>query len=86
MNWQRLASRKSEEPMASWSLACKNCNKAFAYSQIGDTIPEFFMPSRPEFPPEGVERECPNCKAKATYQSNELRYQSEPHGRGRAAG
>ena len=72
--------------MASWSLACRNCNKQFTYSQIGDTLLDAFIPLRPEFPPEGVERECPNCKAKAIYQRNELRYQSEPQSRGRAAG
>lgn len=72
--------------MASWSLACKNCNKAFAYSQIGDTLSEFFIPSRPEIPPEGVERECPSCKAKAIYKRNELRYQSEDQSRRRGAG
>ena len=71
--------------MASWSLACKNCNKAFAYSEIGDTLSEFFIPLRPEFPPEGVERECPHCKDKAIYQRNELTYRSEPRNRGRAA-
>jgi hypothetical protein len=25
-------------------------------------------------PPEGLEIECPHCKAKATYRPNELRY------------
>jgi len=72
--------------MASWSLACKNCNKQFAYSQIGDTLVDVFIHLRPEFPPQGVERECPHCKEKATYQHYELRYQSEPQSRGRAAG
>lgn len=72
--------------MANWSLACKNCNKPFAYSQIADTLSEFFIPSRPEIPPEGVERECPNCNATATYRRNELRYQSEGQSRGRGAG
>jgi len=72
--------------MASWGLDCRNCHKAFAYSKIGDTLLDVFIPSRPEFPPQGVERECPHCKQKAIYQLNELRYQSEPQSRGRAAG
>lgn len=72
--------------MASWSLACRNRNKRFAYSQIGDRLLDVLMPLRPEFPPDGVECECPHCKAKATYPINELRYQSEPQSRGRVAG
>ena len=73
--------------MASWALCCKSCGKDFTYSQIGDTMLDyFFIPSRPEMPPKGVERECPNCKAKATYQQTELRYQSKPQGRGHASG
>lgn len=71
--------------MASWNLACKNCDKQFVYSQIGDTLVDVFIPLRPEFPPEGVARECPKCKAKATYQIDELRYSSEPQSRGRGA-
>ena len=39
--------------MASWGLDCKNCHKAFAYSKIGDTLQDVFIPSRPEFPPQG---------------------------------
>jgi hypothetical protein len=58
-------------------LVCKNCHKAFAYSKIGNTLGDFFLPLRPEIPPEGVECECPNCKVQAIYQRNELRYQSE---------
>ncbi len=72
--------------MASWSLACRKCNKRFTYSQIGDTLVDVFIPLRPEFPPQGVESECPHCKAKAFYQQNDLRYQSEPQRRGRAVG
>lgn len=68
--------------MANWTLACKKCDKAFAYSKIGDTLSDYFVPQRPEFPPEGVERECPSCEAKATYQRNELVYQSDAQSRG----
>ena len=58
--------------MASWDLCCRNCGKDFTYSQIGDTLLDFFIPSRPEMPPKGVERECLTCKAKATYQQTEI--------------
>jgi hypothetical protein len=72
--------------MASWALGCKNCGKDFTYSQIDDTLQDFFVPLRPQLPPEGEEREGPNCKARATYKRNELTYQSELQGRVRAAG
>jgi hypothetical protein len=71
--------------MASWNLACKKCLKSFAYSQISETFVDYFMPSRPEFPPDGVELECPNCQAKSTYYRTDLTYQSAPTGRGHSA-
>jgi hypothetical protein len=60
--------------MANWGLKCKHCGVIFAHSRIGETLVDYFMPAKPEFPPEGLERECPNCKTKCTYWQNELRY------------
>ena len=37
----------------------KNCRKVFAYSQIPDTVADYYLPMRPAFPPSSVERECP---------------------------
>ena len=68
--------------MASWGLACKNCRKVFTYSQIPDTLADSYIPTRPAFPPSSVERECPNCKSKSTYQGSDLTFQS---GRARRA-
>jgi hypothetical protein len=71
--------------MASWALACKNCRAVFAYSQISDTLADHYLPTRPAFPPSGVERECPNCKSKFTYQGSDLTFQSDRNSRIRRA-
>jgi len=63
--------------MASWSLACKNCGAAFTFSKIGETLADHFIPLRPDFPAEGVKRECPSCKVTSSYQRNELTYRSD---------
>ena len=59
--------------MASWLLHCKNCHKTFAYSLMPDTS---CLPSRPVFPAQGRERECPSCKTKFTYQQTDLGFLS----------
>ena len=63
--------------MASWALACKNCRAVFTHSQIADTLAEYYLPTRPAFPPEGLERECPSCGSKSTYQRRDLTFRSE---------
>jgi hypothetical protein len=68
---------KTEEPMASWLLDCKNCREAFTYSLVPDMQIGCYLPSPPAFPPQGRERECPRCKIKATYQQTDLRFQNE---------
>jgi hypothetical protein len=60
--------------MASWTLACKNCHAVFTHSRIPDTLADYYIPTRPEFPPSGLECECPNCKVKSTYQARELTF------------
>jgi hypothetical protein len=60
--------------MASWGLACKNCHAVFTHSQIPDTLADYYLPIRPEFPSDGPERECPNCKITSTYKRNELTF------------
>jgi hypothetical protein len=37
---------------------------------------DFHLPSRPVFPAQGRERECPSCKTKFTYQQTDLRFQN----------
>jgi hypothetical protein len=63
--------------MPSWGLTCKGCGDIFRYSEISEnTLVDYFLPAKPEFPARGVERECPSCKAKFTYQKSELMYQT----------
>jgi rubredoxin len=63
--------------MASWGLRCKNCGAVFTHSLIADTLADHFLPTRPEFPPNGIERECPSCKVKSRYQAIELVYKPD---------
>ena len=60
--------------MPSWALACKNCGKLFAHSQIGENLANFYLPEKPKFPDTGLERLCPHCNVKSMYQQQELRY------------
>lgn len=62
--------------MASWALACKNCRAIFTHSQIPDTLADYYIPTRPEFPPTGLERDCPSGKTTSTYQLADLAFQS----------
>ncbi len=60
--------------MANWSLGCKGCQFIFFFREIGDTLVESFVADKPKFPPEGLECECPRCKARFTYTRHELIY------------
>jgi Zn finger protein HypA/HybF involved in hydrogenase expression len=61
-------------PMARWTLTCKQCSEEFTHSQMSESLVVFFIPEKPKFPPEGLERECPKCHAKSIYQRTELVY------------
>src|SRR5580704_936361 len=61
--------------LASWALCCANCGKNFEHSKINDTLANFFLAEKPEFPPNGLTFECPNCKKKVTYRWGDLVYQ-----------
>jgi len=63
--------------MANWALTCRNCGTVFAYSQISETLADFFLPPKPALPPEGLDCECPNCKIKQRYERDELKYRAE---------
>jgi hypothetical protein len=63
--------------MASWVLSCRNCKSKLEYSKIADVgLANYFMPLKPEFPPHGIECECPNCGYKAFYQETDIKYQA----------
>jgi hypothetical protein len=61
--------------MARWVFTCKNCFKVVPYSEIGDTLTDYFFPKKPEVPTDGLEMECPACKTKSVYQQHELWYE-----------
>ena len=62
--------------MASWVLQCQHCSRVFTQSQIREKkLIDYFVPLKPELPPEGLELECPHCKAKSIYLPNDLRYE-----------
>jgi DNA-directed RNA polymerase subunit RPC12/RpoP len=63
--------------MASWELTCKNCGDRFSHSKIEETLADYFLPKKPEFPAKGQEIKCPSCKTTGTYQRSDLRYQFE---------
>jgi hypothetical protein len=63
--------------MASWALACKNCRAVFTHSQIPDTLANYYIATKPDFPPAGLRCECPNCMAESIYRQHELTYQSD---------
>ncbi len=60
--------------MTSWVLSCKCCRRVFTYSQIPDTLADLFLAHKPPFPPDGLERVCPFCRAKFVYQRSDLVY------------
>jgi len=74
MRMLEIPCRKSTA-MASWLLTCKQCSQVFTHSQVGQKLVDYLFPEKPKFPPEGLERECPNCKTKGVYQRNELKYE-----------
>ena len=62
--------------MANWTVTCKNCGQAFALAPISDSLSDFYLPEKPDFPPQGLERKCPLCSAKFNYQSTSSRIRS----------
>jgi endogenous inhibitor of DNA gyrase (YacG/DUF329 family) len=62
--------------MASWTLKCPNCDSNFVHSSIEDTFENYFWPKRPTVPDDGIKMDCPECGKSATYQTDDLRYQS----------
>jgi hypothetical protein len=50
--------------MAIWVLLCKRYGKIFAYCEISESLLDYFFPKKPVMLPEGIECQCPACKAK----------------------
>ena len=61
--------------MPRWVLKCSNCDFIFTHSNIKDeSLSDYYFPPKPEFPVQGSELDCPQCKSKATYQRTGLLY------------
>jgi hypothetical protein len=43
--------------------------------RTGQKLIDYLHPTKPEFPAEGTELECPSCRTKAVYMRHELRYE-----------
>jgi hypothetical protein len=37
--------------MANWMVTCKNCGNAFAFASISNSLSDFYLPQKPDFPP-----------------------------------
>lgn len=55
---------------------CRNCLASFTHSEVGRDrkLVDYLVPTAPELPQGGQEMECPSCKTKALYTSQDLRY------------
>jgi hypothetical protein len=61
-----------------WVIDCRNCRATFIHSEIGvdRKLNDYLYPTKPEFPAEGTELECPSCRTKAIYERTDLRYKT----------
>ena len=64
--------------MGQWILMCSICGKEFPHSTISENLSfaEALLPTKPEFPPNGLAVNCPECGQSATYERYDLRYQA----------
>jgi hypothetical protein len=59
--------------MADWVLQCTYCQRVFTHSRIKYVgWADFYVPRKPDFPPNGSEIECPECRHKTNYHQNNL--------------
>jgi len=63
--------------MANWVLRCPNCSRTFVYSEIEDTLANFFSLARPKFPEGGQTLICTHCGKESLFQQTDLTYQRE---------
>jgi DNA-directed RNA polymerase subunit RPC12/RpoP len=61
--------------MAQWVLVCSSCKKDFSIWKTRDTsIAEFFLPSKPHIPIDGLATRCPHCGHDSIYHRSDVRY------------
>jgi hypothetical protein len=63
--------------MARWVLGCPNCSETFVYSEIQDTLTNYFSLAKPEFPEGGRLLTCMHCGKESLFQKTDLTYQRE---------
>ena len=63
--------------MASWMVQCEKCRVLFSHTMISaQSLADYLLPQKPEFPVDGAELKCPNCAHVALYQRSELTYRA----------
>jgi hypothetical protein len=60
--------------MARWALMCRRSGEIFRYSEVGNTLEDYYCPNKPDVPDEGIVYECPTCNSKFTYQLYDLMF------------
>jgi len=66
--------------MSQWMLTCPACGRESPHSSIPNDgrSSELELPHKPEFPPWGLDLDCPHCGESATYQRRDLIYRDSP--------
>jgi phage FluMu protein Com len=61
-----------------WVVTCSHCQKTFAHSEIPEPrgLEDYYLPAKPEVPPDGQTLQCPHCKEVDAYQRSDLRYEA----------
>jgi hypothetical protein len=63
--------------MAQWVLVCHSCKKDFNIWRTPDTtIAEFFLPTKPHIPKDGLATRCPHCHKDGIYYAYDLRHRA----------
>ena len=61
--------------MPHWVLVCSACHADVnLWPILTDDIAEFFMPSKPDIPSQGLDMRCPNCGHDGVYTRTDILY------------
>jgi len=71
--------------MEQWVLNCRECNQDFAYTQdkltktraADDAFGWLGLEPKPDFPPDGLNLECPNCGTTSLYQRHQFLFRHD---------
>jgi ribosomal protein L32 len=68
LTFVRTTTDAQRKQMPHWVPGCPNCKSDLDIWKIPDTsIVEFFLPSKPVLPVDGLARRCPNCGHDGVY-------------------